>query len=452
MNLRSSRGARERGSVFILVLWISFGLVVLALYFANSMNFELRAADNRVAAIEAEHAISGAARYTSYVLTEYATNGAVPDLRYYSSKAVPVGDAIFWFLGRSDVQSQGFSTPTVPVFGLVDEASKLNLNSTNVTVDMLASLPGMTYELAAAIIDWRDTDGEVTEDGAEDETYQRLLPPRRCKNGPFESVEELRLVFGATLDILYGEDVNRNGLLDSNENDGDTSPPSDNRDGRLYPGILDYLTVYSRQPNTKSDGSARTSVNNRQQLSTLLQATFDTSRANEILAQIGPPNAPLSSVLEFYVRSQMTADEFARIEGGLTASTGNFVEGLINVNTASEAVLNCIPGIGTTNAPAIVAFRLSNPNRLTSMAWVKEVLDEPAIRQAGRYLTGQAYQFTADIVALGHHDRGYQRIKFVFDTTEGAPKILYRQDLTALGWALGRQVREDLQLAKVLRR
>ena len=42
--------ARQRGSVLVIVMWIAFGLVSLALYFANSMNFELRASDNRVSA------------------------------------------------------------------------------------------------------------------------------------------------------------------------------------------------------------------------------------------------------------------------------------------------------------------------------------------------------------------------------------------------------------------
>src|SRR5262245_58666503 len=50
-------GIRDRsGSVLIIVLWIAFGLVSLALYFAQSMTFELRSADNRAAAIEAEQA------------------------------------------------------------------------------------------------------------------------------------------------------------------------------------------------------------------------------------------------------------------------------------------------------------------------------------------------------------------------------------------------------------
>src|SRR5258708_17981806 len=50
------RGA-ESGSTFIIVLWIAFGLVSMALYFAHSMSFELRATDNRVSCLFPEHAI-----------------------------------------------------------------------------------------------------------------------------------------------------------------------------------------------------------------------------------------------------------------------------------------------------------------------------------------------------------------------------------------------------------
>ncbi|HSU55453.1 MAG TPA: hypothetical protein VLT36_15465, partial [Candidatus Dormibacteraeota bacterium] len=59
---------REEGSAFIIVLWIAFGLVSLALYFGHSMVFELRAADNRTSAIVAGQAIEGAARYVSDIL------------------------------------------------------------------------------------------------------------------------------------------------------------------------------------------------------------------------------------------------------------------------------------------------------------------------------------------------------------------------------------------------
>ena len=62
--------------------------------------------------------------------------------------------------------------------------------------------------------------------------------------------------------------------------------------------------------------------------------------------------------------------------------------------------------------------------------------------QAGPFLTGQSYQFSADMAALGPFGRGYRRTRFVFDLSEGAPKIIYRQNLSHLGWALGRETRQ----------
>ena len=90
---------------------------------------------------------------------------------------------------------------------------------------------------------------------------------------------------------------------------------------------------------------------------------------------------------------------------------------------------------------------------MTSIAWVKEALpDENSFRLAGPYLTGRSYQFAADIAAVGHYGRGYRRVKFVFDTSEGSPKILHRHDLSHLGWALGRQSRNLLLAAQETRR
>lgn len=438
MRLNSSSASR-RGSVFILVLWISFGLVVLSLYFANSTSFELKAADNRLAAVQAQQAINGGARYACYVISTLATNGVVPELQAYRSEWVPVGEANFWFLGHK-VDEQARSE-TIPAFGLVDEASKLNLNTA--TAEMLQGLPVITAEFAAAIIDWRDTNADLSENGAEDENYQRLNPPRRCKNAPFESVDELRLVYGATLEMLYGEDSNRNGILDPNENDGDISLPLDNRDGHLDQGIVAYVTAHSRQTNMRADGSPRVNVSNRNNLNQLLTDAFGSARSAEIAANL--PNQ-FTSILHFYVASGMTADEFAQIEDAITTSDQPVTQGLVNVNTASEVVLSCIPGIGEAKAAMMVAHRTSNPSQLTSLAWVKDVLDTASIEQAGRYVTGRTYQFTADVVAVGRFSRGFRRTRFVIDSSEATPRVVYRQDLTPLGWSLGLQVRQNLQL------
>jgi hypothetical protein len=203
----AGRRRSEAASVLILVLWISIGLVAIALYFANSMTFELRASDNRATGIAAEQAIEGAACYVGYVLSNFATNGAVPNNTQFSCEAVPVGDAHFWLIGRDPS-----GTPsTEPYFGLVDEASKLNLNRAG--TNALSYLPNMTLDFADAIVDWRSTNGS----GNYALDYASL--GYTDKNSPFETVDELRLVYGATIDLLVGEDVNRNGVLDANETD-----------------------------------------------------------------------------------------------------------------------------------------------------------------------------------------------------------------------------------------
>jgi DNA uptake protein ComE-like DNA-binding protein len=476
----------------IIVLWIAFGLVSLALYFAHAMSFELRAADQRVAGVEAEQAIAGAVRYVSNVLVTLPVPGTLPDLLSYEYEAVPVGDATFWLLGRDTNTWQ--TGPHRPVFGLLDESSRLNVNTTSAA--MLEMLPGMTAELAAAIVDWRDSDSDVTPGGAEDETYQRRNPPYRCKNAKFESLDELRLVYGMDLTILYGEDANLNGVLDPNENDGDTSPPSDNRDGRLDPGILAYLTVCSREPNTRTNGEARINVGgtNQQALATLLQEKFGTDRANQILLQVGlsgsgpssgggqpsgggqapgggqstgggqapgggtSTNRPsgatavsFGSVLEFYIRSGLTPEEFAEVESDLTVTNATALEGLVNVNTASEAVLACLPGIGIDRAPMLVAYRQTHARSLNSVAWVQDALGEEAAIEAGPYLTAFGYQYLVDVAAVGHYGRGYRRVKFLLDTSEGTPRVVWRQDLTHLGWALGQDLGRELRLTLATR-
>ncbi len=60
---------------------------------------------------------------------------------------------------------------------------------------------------------------------------------------------------------LYGEDQNRNGLLDPNENDGDESWPPDNQDGELDRGLAAYLTCWSAARNVTSDGKDRVNIN-----------------------------------------------------------------------------------------------------------------------------------------------------------------------------------------------
>ena len=438
----------QRGSVLVIVLWIAFGLVSLALYFANSMNFELRASDNRVSAMAADQAIEGAERYLNYLLTAQAANGSngvLLTLGDSQCRAVPVGESHFWLIGRDTNNPVG---PGRMNFGLVDEASKLNVNTAG--SNAIIWLPRMTADLTQAILDWRDTNGN----GPTVTYYAMLQPPYQCKCDPFETVDELRLLYGADMDTLVGEDVNRNGILDPNETD-------DNQNGMLDPGVLEYFTVYSREPNTNSDGTAKVNISSltsgSTQLISLLQTNFGAARAiaisNNLVRSSGGRMPNFHSPLLFYVTSQMQPTEFALIATNLTTTNGSYFDGRVNVNTASAAVLACLLGGDTGAAQQLVNYRQSNPNNLTSIAWIVDALgqsypDALTTLAAGDNITTLSYQYTADVAALGPYGRGYRRVKFVFDTSDGTPRVVYRQDLTHLGWALGKEVRQNLFSAK----
>jgi len=435
---------RSRGSVLIIVLWVAIGLVSIALYFANQMTYELRASDNRVSGLQADQAIEGGARYVAWVLYNYATNGAVPDSTQFRCEAVPVGDAKFWLIGRNPAEPNAIE----PYFGLVDEGGKLSLN--NASTNVLQYLPNLSLDFADAVLDWRGTNGVVSLD------YNSLgyLP----KYAPFETLDELRLVYGASVEFLAGEDINRNGVLDAGERDLNSS-------GMLDPGLFEYVTAYTREPNYHADGSTLTNVNTASQseIKSLFQ-TLGTSRAQQLWdairvrrAQNQTFNGSLSFAL-FCNAQGVTSDYFRQFADGVTTSTNLYIRGRVNVNTAGYDVLVALfMGAGADESTAegaaqtLISYRQQNPDNLSSVAWVIDALgnNSPVVTALARrdYVTTHSYQFTADIAAVGAFGRGYRRAKFVFDVSDGAPKILYRQDLSRLGWALGGKTREDLLTA-----
>ncbi len=449
--------ATERGSTFIVVLWVSLGLVSLALYFANSMMFELRASDNRVSGLAADQAIEGAIQYVSYALTAYETNGVMPDPATYLNEAVPVGRSHFWLIGRETNASAASVT-----FGLVDEASKINLNTA--TSNMLVYLPRMSLDLVQAILDWRDTNGGS---GAFDTWYGMRKPAYQNKSAPFESIEELRLLYAADDYTLVGEDRNLNGVLDPDESRGQPVVSFEE-------ALLEDVTVFSREPNTYSNGTPRINIRNLTAdgpLAQLLESALGQGRAQAVLERLqltgasgprppgggGGATVSFTSPLHLYRISGMTPEEFALIGRALTTVNGDTIEGRVNVNTAPATVLACLPGLvdAPDLAQTLTQYRLANPGLLGSVAWVAEALgsaNSTAIEalQATDCITTESYQFTADIAALGPNGRGYRRVRVVLDTATGQPRVVYRQDLTHLGWALGGEIRKTWLAANPL--
>ena len=333
------------------------------------------------------------------------------------------------------------------------EASKLNLNTVNTNV--LYDLPNLTPDFAQAIVDWRSTNSS----GAYSLDYAPLGYLE--KEAPFETVDELRLVYGATMDLLTGDDLNLNGVLDANEK-------SLSGNGQVNPGLLEYVTVYTREPNFHSDGTSLTNVNQATtaQLRTLFESAgvANADSLADAIYNFTHPQLPggragtFSGILDFCLFCRvrgMSSDDFARIADNVTTSTSAYIRGRVNVNTADAPVLTALlMGVGLAQGPAsstaqsLITYRQQNPGRLNSVAWLIDALGNTsnAISSlaGGDYVTTRSFQFTADIAAVGPFGRGYRRVEFVFDTSDGTPKIIYRQDLSRLGWALGEKARETL--------
>lgn len=91
---------------------------------------------------------------------------------------------------------------------LDEEDGKINLNKILVSYSVrdafLNLLDDNNIDTAvyASLVDWIDLDDDVFENGAEDIYYQTLEHPYPCKNGPLESIEELKLVKGVDEELF----------------------------------------------------------------------------------------------------------------------------------------------------------------------------------------------------------------------------------------------------------
>ncbi len=432
-----------KGSVLIVTMWIVLVLAGLVLVFSRSMRVEAIASANYVSAVQAETIARGALQYVqAKLLTEEEETLLLESRDVY--EAVETRGGFFWILHPNLSDDRNYT------FGITDEASKINLNSA--TQEVLLKLPGMTSELASAIIDWRDEDTEITPGGAESEYYLLLPEGYYCKDAPFETVEEVLLVRGATEDILYGEDTNKNGVLDPQENDAEQSEPPDNRNGRLDRGIYDYVTVYSRQPNVTEDGEDRINVNsgNTGKISDLLREIVEDDSYFQYMDSVRQ-GRPFSNIIDFYYRVGLKKEEFNEMVDRLTTSSDDVLAGLVNINTAPREVLLCLPELTESDADALISKRTSlDETELGTVAWILDVIDQEKAVAIGGHITTQSFQKSVDIVSVSRNGRAYRRYQAVLDLQNETPQILYWKSLHHLGWPLDSETLLNLRAGNSL--
>ncbi|NLF73366.1 MAG: general secretion pathway protein GspK [Candidatus Anammoximicrobium sp.] len=349
--------------------------------------------------------------------------------------------------------------------------------------DLLMVLPGMTEDVADAILDWLDADNEPREFGAEAEYYSGLSSAYAPRNGQLQTVEELLLVRGVTPQLLFGADVNRNGTIDTGEIDQAGAATGTDAE-TLSTGWASRLTLYSRENNVTAEGLSRINLN-EDDLRTLFdsltevlpeeQAIFivayrqngeytgsetgeayssgelDLSQASktkfsQVLDLVGKKvqvkfkDAEQETILQSPFGEDLVSmsEYMPTLMDQVTIVTDPVIHGRININQAPREILLGIPGMTEEIVEQIVGQRTPDPGADPACGhetWLLTqglvTLDEMRSLMPFVCAGGDAYR--AQII--GYYDDGgaASRLEVVLDATQQPPRVLLWRDISHLG-------------------
>jgi type II secretory pathway component PulK len=498
--------AKRSGYVLIAVLVVLVVLALVAYRFTDSMSSEYRAGVRTSDVAQARAAaVSGVHYAADLVSNRDVVNLYLDGDPTYHNPGIFSDIVIRVDTGNSNKQAK-FDIVSVSLTGsgqyeqrnaLTDEGGKLNINALiaqdktgQVLYNALLKLPEMTPEIADAIVDWVDADENPRTQGAENEYYQSLGNPYRCKNGPLNSLEELLFVKGMTPQLLFGTDQNRNGVSD------EPGSPS------LARGWSDYLTIYGRELGIDSTGQLKVYINGDEPkmiYDALLSSEIGEELANYIIAvklfgstQLNPDGTPRGKGANQKVENASLQQLTTAVQNRLASTTSsgralNSVVDLVNtrvtlpggggknptyvyysplndpgrlrellptlldkiatreavelvprlnVNTAPREVLLGLPGLVEADVDAIVGARdgiTAGTLETTTGAWLVTAANLPPSKFRGieKYVTGTS--MTYRVQSVGYVTGGpVVRVEAVIDTNLGAPRIVFFRDLTDL--------------------
>ncbi|KPK82646.1 MAG: hypothetical protein AMJ81_09660 [Phycisphaerae bacterium SM23_33] len=331
--------------------------------------------------------------------------------------------------------------PRVPRCGLIDHASRVDLNAAD--EKQLSQLAELTESQVDAILDWRDGDDQARPGGAEGGFYQHLKFPYQIRNGPFRTLHELLLVRGIDEPTFYAEDANLNGILDANEDDQGKSPPEDDGDGQLKLGLAGLVTVYAYELNKDAQGNDRLNLNSADKATLMKQLDFTDALADAVVKRRGQKKfQKLMDLLEVKAAGQQTGPRGGEKDAGkvneitlkwlaehldeITVSDEKRLPGRINVNTAGREVLLTLPEMTKDTAEAIMARRAAaaGPFRGVGELFTSNTVSESQFRALAERVTVRSNVF--EIRSSARTDWGIrQSIVAIVDRGAQPMAILY---------------------------
>ncbi len=498
--LGKAKTTGRRGLVLVVVLVVVAFLALGGYTFSNLTLTERRAAHTTGRGIQARALADSGVEFLQAILSEdpqlRRENGGLYDNAVRFQGVLVIDSDLPRGRGRFAVvapQTDDNGNLAGIRYGLEDESTRLNLNTLLLAEEyeedggrtLLLGLPGMTVDVADAILDWLDPDDQQREFGAEIDYYSGLNPPYAPSNGPLKTVEELLLVRGITPALLFGSDANRNGTIDATEAASGVVGGVDNADGSLDRGWSAYLTLSSVESNRRPDGTPKINLNSEdmEQLHDQLSEVFEPAWANFIVAyrqngpytgskQGEPPDSgtpdlsrpariPLTSVLDLIgtrVRARLEGERESTVLESpfpplpvamrlylpvlldqVAANPAAQIPGRININQASRAVLRGIPGIEEEIVEQIIANRQpeipeDQPSRRHE-TWLltEEIVDLTQMRAIYPFITSGGDAYRAQVIGYFEEGGPAARLEVVIDASGPVPRVVSWRDLSHLG-------------------
>jgi len=331
-------------------------------------------------------------------------------------------------------------------FGVLDEASKLPLNVTNVL--QLMKVPNMTLPAAEALADFVDGDSIARDNGAEQDLYDLMPVAYSIPNRPVSFLDEFLMAQGVSASHLYGEDANRNHKLDANENDADTLFPPDNQDGTLGGGLHRFFTLHSRDWNVNRNNQPRLDINSAPLDPAPAGLSEETITFLEAKRKLGEPIVSLIELVDASLtvteenqaqrelKSGIGPGDLGQLMDRYTTDAERVRPGRVNINTAPASILAQLEGIDEALGNAIVSTRQGlSPEASRSIAWLLEerLLDAGQFRQIEPRISARSFQFHVQVIGYALPSGRYCVIEAIVDLIGPKPRILYLRDLTKLG-------------------
>ena len=362
-----SVGSRRRGVVLVVVMWLLLVLGMLVLGLTRSASVDASLSRGEIERVQAAWLARAGVEQALAVLgddtSEFDGRGDVwyDDPGRFENVALAEGHTF----RVTAPPEEGNADATLPRFGLDDLASRVPVNAAQ--RNQLRNLPEITLAQVDALLDWIDTNESARAGGAERGYYNELDFPYTIRNGPMRTHREMLLVRGIDPESFFGEDGNLNGTLERNENDGDLTWPDDTADRQLEPGLAQYTTVYSYDLNTTLGGLPRVNPKTTAADTLATSLGLTPSLAEEVVEQANDADSLFDLVglqgdgsdRDPTLTDEITLEWLAGAWETLTLEDDERLPGKINVNTASRAVLETVPGMRPEMADAIIGQRAS---------------------------------------------------------------------------------------------